>query len=75
MRFGAQMVAARGQPRALARLNGSVINGLNLKNLFSDGSTGGWWDISDPTTLFTNTNMTTQAVLGDPIAAVKDKSG
>jgi hypothetical protein len=75
MRFGAQMVAARGQPRALARLNGSVINGLNLKNLFSDGSAGGWWDVSDPSTLFSDTAMTTPATLGGAVAAVRDKSG
>lgn len=49
--------------------------GFNPASLFADGSTGGWWDPSDTATLYTNTAMTTRAVLGDPVAAVRDKSG
>lgn len=48
---------------------------FNPLSLFADGSTGGWWDVSDATTLFTDTGMTTPATVGSAVAAVRDKSG
>jgi hypothetical protein len=71
---GAQMQQAMGQPQALARLNGAHSSG-SLAFLFSDGSTGGWWDVSDTSTLFADTAMTTPATLNGAVAAVRDKSG
>ena len=45
-------------------------------SLFANGEQGGWYDPSDFTTLFQNSNGTTAvAAPGDPVGYIADKSG
>lgn len=44
-------------------------------SLFTDGQGGVWYDINDLTTVFTDLDGTSQAVVGNPVALVRDKSG
>lgn len=44
-------------------------------SLFSNGEVGAWWDVQDTSTLFSDTAMTTLAVVDGLVAAHTDKSG
>lgn len=44
-------------------------------SLFSSGDVGAWWDVQDLNTLFSDTAMTTLAVVDGAVAAHADKSG
>ena len=43
--------------------------------LFASGEQGAWYDPSDLSTMFTDTDGTTPAAVGDPVARINDKSG
>ena len=43
--------------------------------LFASGEQGAWYDPSDLSTMFTDTDGTTPATVGDPVARINDKSG
>lgn len=45
------------------------------ERLFSNGETGGWYDISDLTTLFSDVAGASQAVVDGPVGKILDKSG
>jgi len=44
-------------------------------NLFANSEQGAWYDPSDLTTLFQNSNGTTAVAVGDPVGYIADKSG
>ena len=44
-------------------------------SLFSNGEEGAWYDPSDLTTLFQNSDGTTAVAVGDPVGYLGDKSG
>lgn len=44
-------------------------------SLFGGGIQGGWWDISDLSSLFQNSDGTGAVAVGDPVGYVTDKSG
>jgi hypothetical protein len=44
-------------------------------NLFANGEQGAWYDPSDLTTLFQNSDGTTAVAVGDPVGYLGDKSG
>ena len=44
-------------------------------SLFSSGEEGAWYDPSDLSTLFQNSNGTTAVSVGDPVGYIADKSG
>lgn len=46
-----------------------------ILTLFGAGDDGGWWDISDLSTLKADTAGTTPAVLNGPVGKILDKSG
>ena len=46
-----------------------------IANLFSNGEQGVWYDPSDLTTLFQNSDGTTAVAVGDPVGYIADKSG
>ena len=53
----------------------NVRGGFNPLSLFASGEQGAWYDPSDLTTLFQNSNGTTAVAVGDPVGYLGDKSG
>jgi hypothetical protein len=50
--------------------------GYDVRSLFQNGEVGGWWDASDPSTLFQDSAGTTPVTtLGQPVGRILDKSG
>lgn len=57
-------------------LNAQRLPLFSPASLFAGGVAGGWWDSSDPTTLFTSTDDATPvAAVTDAVGQWKDKSG
>ena len=53
----------------------NVRGGFNPLSLFASGEQGAWYDPSDLTTLFQNSDGTTAVAVGDPVGYLGDKSG
>lgn len=53
----------------------NVRGGFNPLSLFASGEQGAWYDPSDLTTLFQNSDGTTAVAVGDPVGYIADKSG
>lgn len=49
--------------------------GFNPLSLFANSEQGAWYDPSDLTTLFQNSDGTTAVAVGDPVGYIADKSG
>lgn len=49
--------------------------GFSPASLFANGEEGSWYDPSDLSTLFQNSNGTTAVAVGDPVGYMADKSG
>ena len=50
-------------------------SGFNPLSLFANGEQGAWYDPSDLSTLFQNSDGTTAVAVGDPVGYLGDKSG
>jgi len=48
---------------------------FNPASLFSSGEEGAWYDPSDLSTLFQNSDGTTAVAVGDPVGYIEDESG
>lgn len=57
------------------RRNAKRVAGMSPELLFQNGELGAWWDVQDTSTLFSDTAMTTLAVVDGTVAAHADKSG
>tara|TARA_R110001632_G_scaffold2432_1_gene10912 strand:+ start:26 stop:811 length:786 start_codon:yes stop_codon:yes gene_type:complete len=53
----------------------NVRGGFNPLSLFANSEQGAWYDPSDLTTLFQNSDGTTAVAVGDPVGYIADKSG
>ena len=53
----------------------NVRGGFTPLALFASGEEGAWYDPSDLTTLFQNSDGTTAVAVGDPVGYIADKSG
>ena len=49
--------------------------GFNPLSLFANSEQGAWYDPSDLSTLFQNSDGTTAVAVGDPVGYIADKSG
>lgn len=49
--------------------------GFNPLSLFANGEQGAWYDPSDLSTMFQNSDGTTAVAVGDPVGYIADKSG
>jgi hypothetical protein len=63
-------------PAGMTRRRRRAAGGYDVRaSLFSNGEVGGWWDPSDPSTLFQDATGTTPVTtLGQPVGLVIDKS-
>lgn len=50
-------------------------SGFNLLSLFANSEQGAWYDPSDLSTMFQNSDGTTAVAVGDPVGYIADKSG
>ena len=57
------------------RLGVKNANGFSPASLFAGGEQGAWYDPSDLSTLFQNSDGTTAVAVGDPVGYIADKSG
>lgn len=53
----------------------NVSGGFNPLSLFANSEQGAWYDPSDLSTMFQNSNGTTTVAVGDPVGYIADKSG
>jgi len=53
----------------------NVRGGFNPLSLFANSEQGAWYDPSDLSTLFQNSDGTTAVAVGDPVGYIADKSG
>lgn len=53
----------------------NVSGGFNPLSLFANGEQGAWYDPSDLSTLFQNSDGTTAVAVGDSVGYIADKSG